>query len=102
MVQCKTFDIVGTSMLVVERITGPNSVPVGTTSATFTATVTNNGTASGSATVTFYEGVSGTIISIQGTSMINPGASQDISITINLVAWTIGSYQICAKTDQEA
>jgi len=97
MAQCTPFSITGEAMLDITEITGPASASIRSTAAVFVATIKNSGTTSGSGTVTFYEGISGTIISVQGTSMIEPGGTQTLSITINPSIWTIGDYEICAK-----
>lgn len=102
MVQCKNLTIAASAAsLVVTAITGPDSIAVGTTSAIFTATVTNRGGSAGAVVVTFYDGVVGTVISTLGTGLIQPGESQNLSATINFGAWPAGNYTICAKTAQE-
>lgn len=103
MTQCKNLTITsgaGTGALSVTAITGPASVTTGGT-ATFTATVTNTGTANGSISVNFIEQISGTLIYTQGTGTISPGGSQNISTNIDTSTWAIGNFRVCAKTSSE-
>jgi len=67
----------------------------------FTATVKNIGSVDAATNVTFWENNSGTVISIQGTSLIPVGGTQNVSISINTTGWGIGTYNICAKTSDE-
>lgn len=100
--QCKELVITDTEIadVTVTNLTGPASVLKGTI-ATFTATITNSGTANTSVVVSFMEAVSATLISLKGTGIIVPGGSQDLPIDIDTSSWGLGNWMVCAKTAQE-
>lgn len=109
MTEDKDLAIAGTATdtLTVIAITGTDSMPYGTTSATFTATIKNIGTTPSifaAKSVTFYVGptlTTPTTIHTTGLDVINPNATVDITMTKNFSTWPVGTYSICAKTSDE-
>lgn len=96
--KCKYINLLGTALLTVTAITGPDSANTGTI-VTYTATVTNSGDASGSAVVKFYVGVN--LLSEKGTGTILPSGTENVPTQIDTIGWASGTYEICAKTNYE-
>lgn len=106
MTQCTDFSIIGVPIITVTNITTDTpTVTYGTTTVKFTATVTNSGTASGTANVQFYLDVipTPTLVGLPiltGTISV-PNGTGTVDITVGIAAFPVGTYRMCAKTNYE-
>jgi len=98
---CSTFTIIEEKgILTIKNLIVPTTAIVGDI-VEFVATVKNVSETETSEIVTFYVGYIGTIICIKGTSIIQPGETQEVSCIIETSGWGIETHNICVQTESD-